>query len=115
MAEFYSVIDQVIKNLLDLSNICIDVKGFFLKRKLEGNMFIPAQAAEGFYGLADDGVDIKISQFQIRSLVIEVVEGQQTLCELGQTVCLRENDIEVSFLHFWRNCSVQHGFHVTFD
>ena len=54
---------------------------------MERNVFVPAQAAEGFHSLADDRIDVEICKFQVRSLIIEVVESQQSFCELGQTVC----------------------------
>ena len=49
------------------------------------------------------------------AFLIQVIQSQKTFCQLIKPVGLKHYDLQIFFLEFGRNGSVQDGFGVTFD
>ena len=46
---------------------------------------------------------------------IKFVQGQEILGQVCQPLCLKEDDLQVFFMHFRRYGSVRHGFYIPLD
>ena len=113
--EFYRIVDEIIKNLLDLFLICMDRKAWLVKKKRKTDSTGIAPAFKGFQGLPDNFIDIKIAHLHQIAVVIKGIQCEKAFCELFQTFCFGKDDVQVAVLHFHRDRSVQNGFHIAFD
>ena len=66
-------------------------------------------------GAFDGLIDIKILDIQHPFVDIQLIQSQKTAGKLLKSFCFVGNDLEVFFLHFHRNCTIDHSFHITFD
>ena len=61
----------------------------------------------------DDFVDVEDLLVQHQVPAVELVQGQQILGQVGQTLGLKEDDVQVFLLHFRRDRAVRHGLHIS--
>ena len=84
--------------------------------QLQHNAFRIACALEGGRRLPDDFVDVKIRFVEDRfSVPAVLIELDQSACQLGQTLRLRDDNVQVFILHLHRDRSVEHRFHIALD
>ena len=62
-----------------------------------------------------DPIRSKFGKIEKSSPGTVFIQLQKTLGQFFQTFCLEDNDIEIFFLQFHRDCAVRHGLRVTLD
>ena len=60
-------------------------------------------------------VNIKRRYVQMDALRVHIVEGQQVVGKLGQSLCLKKDYVNVFLSHLRRNCTVGNGFQIALD
>ena len=93
MTEFDGVIQQIIEYLLDFIHVRHHIHLVAREHKLNADHFLTAGALEGGGDIADHGVNLKVCFIQHHALCIQVVEGQEAVCQLRQTACLIQHNI----------------------
>ena len=94
-AEFDRIINEIVKNLLNLPSVCIHENIACQKQKLNGNPFACAGAFERGGSVLDHLLDIKLCLVQDHFIPVKLVECQKILCQICQTFRLKENDIQI--------------------
>ena len=113
--ELNGIVNQIVKHLLNLHHICMDKESLSCEKQLNGDPPVSAGSLKGSGCGFDHIVDIKIRVIQMTSFLIQVIQSQKTFCQLIEPVCFKHYDLQIFFLEFGRNGSVQDGFGVTFD
>ena len=85
------------------------------KYKLDRNLFLSADAFEGSGNIFYYFVDIKRYFIKKKILRVKFVECQEILGKIGKTLGFKQNDFQIFFLHFRRDCSVRHSLYITLD
>ena len=114
-AEFHRVVDEVIEHLLDFFHIRVDRKARLVEKQGKTDAAFIAAALESFQRPVDDFVDVKIAHLHEIAVIVEGVQSQKTFREFFQAFRLREDDMEVPILDFYRNRSVENRLHIAFD
>ena len=105
-AEFYGIVNQIIENLLDFFEICGYQELFSGQDKIKRNLPRCADSLKGCCGIPDYLIDIKDSEVQFALLLVNAVERENTVGQLGQSLSFCQDDAQVFLLHLRRNGSV---------
>ena len=108
-AEFQSVVDQVIEDLLDFFQIRVDKQDSAHQNQVYMDVAGAADLLEGGRDGADHGIDVEIRSVQQNSAGSEVVEGEKAVGQFGQALGFRQDDAQIMFVALRGNGSVQHG------
>ena len=112
MAELDGVVHKVVEHLLYLDHIRIDVHLIACEDKLNGDQPFTAGSLEGHCCIFDDLVQVKGALVENHALGGEVVEREQGVGQLGQTVRFVEYYTDIFFMQFGRNRAVKHRFEI---
>lgn len=112
MAELDGVVHEVVEHLLYLDHIRIDVHLIACEDKLNGDQPFTAGSLEGHCCIFDNLVQVKGALVENHALGGEVVEREQGVGQLGQTVRFVEYYTDIFFMQFGRNRAVKHRFEI---
>ena len=115
VAELDGVVDEVVEHLLDLLPVRVHVEMAGSQEKLDGDPPLCTDPLKGGGRVLDDFVDVEDLLVQHQVPAVELVQGQQILGQIGQTLGLKEDDVQVFLLHFRRDRAVRHGLHISLD
>ena len=83
------------------------------QNQFQHNAFFIAGALEGSRRLSNDLIDVKICFIKDGLSVSAVlIELDQSACQLGQMLRLRDDNVQLFILHLHRDRSVEHRFHI---
>ncbi len=93
MAEFESIVDQVVKYLLDFAHVGGDVELFTGQDQVERDPALLAGPLESLDGPAYGVIDVKICDIKHYTVGAKTIELQKICGELVQTFRLKKNNI----------------------
>lgn len=115
ITEFNGIIQQIVNDLLDFFFVGVYLLRFAAQRENKLDiLFLKLDFLGGCDGM-NHSVDIENGGLQKEAVVVQAVQCQDILGQMGQTLCLIQNDFQIFILHFPRNRSIQDGLHVSLD
>ena len=100
---------------MDLALVRINLQMLGGKKQFYRYFFLGTGAFKGggciFYYL----MDVEFLPVQQHIFIIELIQCQKILGQVCQSFRFKQNDLQILFMHFRRDRSIRHSFHVSFD
>ena len=115
VAELDGIVQKVVEHLVDLALVRVDCQMFGGKEKFDGYFFLGTGAFKRGGCIFYDLVDVKFLPVQQDIFAVELIESQKILGQVCQSFCLKQDDLQIFFVHFRGNGAVCHGFDISLD
>ena len=93
IAEFKSIVDQIVHNLINFCGICFDIQFVSGQDQVKGKALFFTASLKHQYCSFDELIQIKYGQIQVRAFRTIFIQFQKTLRQLFQTFCFKNDNV----------------------